>query len=85
MCISTCSSFNKSLAALHTLLHLHNRSRLKNEMANLDQQGGGSRYISGSGEAPLQRKGCLLLLHKEGTRLAFVLQEKRCTRSSRGC
>ncbi|KAF7204951.1 putative GTP-binding protein 6 [Nothobranchius furzeri] len=26
------------------------RSRLKNEMANLDQQGGGSRYIGGSGE-----------------------------------
>ncbi|XP_072295192.1 putative GTP-binding protein 6 [Eucyclogobius newberryi] len=26
------------------------KSRLKNEMANLDQQGGGSRYIGGSGE-----------------------------------
>ncbi|XP_023122836.1 putative GTP-binding protein 6 isoform X2 [Amphiprion ocellaris] len=26
------------------------RSRLKNEVANLDQQGGGSRYIGGSGE-----------------------------------
>ncbi|XP_072246156.1 putative GTP-binding protein 6 isoform X2 [Leuresthes tenuis] len=26
------------------------RSRLKNEMVNLDQQGGGSRYIGGSGE-----------------------------------
>ncbi|XP_053083993.1 putative GTP-binding protein 6 isoform X2 [Pangasianodon hypophthalmus] len=26
------------------------RSRLKNEVANLDQQGGGSRYIMGSGE-----------------------------------
>lgn len=26
------------------------RSRLRNEMANLDQQGGGSRYIGGSGE-----------------------------------
>ncbi|XP_024134598.1 putative GTP-binding protein 6 [Oryzias melastigma] len=26
------------------------RSRLKNEMSNLDQQGGGSRYIGGSGE-----------------------------------
>lgn len=26
------------------------RSRLKNEMADLDQQGGGSRYIGGSGE-----------------------------------
>lgn len=29
------------------------RSRLKNEMANLDQQGGGSRYIGGSGNKPL--------------------------------
>lgn len=28
------------------------RSRLKNEISNLDQQGGGSRYIGGSGNIP---------------------------------
>ncbi|XP_054458966.1 putative GTP-binding protein 6 [Anoplopoma fimbria] len=30
------------------------RSRLKNEMANLDQQGGGARYIGGSGETLME-------------------------------
>ncbi|KAJ8253166.1 hypothetical protein GJAV_G00209840 [Gymnothorax javanicus] len=30
------------------------RSRLRNELANLDQQGGGSRYIMGSGETMME-------------------------------
>ncbi|XP_032382649.1 putative GTP-binding protein 6 [Etheostoma spectabile] len=36
------------------------RSRLKNEMANLDQQGGGSRYIGGSGETLMEVQQRLL-------------------------
>ncbi|XP_028443598.1 putative GTP-binding protein 6 [Perca flavescens] len=36
------------------------RSRLKNEMANLDQQGGGSRYIGGSGETLIEVQQRLL-------------------------
>jgi len=36
------------------------RSRLKNEMANLDQQGGGSRYIMGSGKETLNPEAFLI-------------------------
>uniref|UniRef100_A0A7N9AT66 Putative GTP-binding protein 6 n=1 Tax=Mastacembelus armatus TaxID=205130 RepID=A0A7N9AT66_9TELE len=36
------------------------RSRLKNEFANLDQQGGGSRYIGGSGETQYEVQQRLL-------------------------
>lgn len=36
------------------------RSRLKNEVANLDQQGGGSRYIMGSGETMMEVQQRLL-------------------------
>ncbi|XP_056411822.1 putative GTP-binding protein 6 [Hyla sarda] len=36
------------------------RSRLKNEMAHLDQQGGGSRYIMGSGETFMEIQQRLL-------------------------
>ncbi|XP_029282194.1 LOW QUALITY PROTEIN: putative GTP-binding protein 6 [Cottoperca gobio] len=36
------------------------RSRLRNEMANLDQQGGGSRYIGGSGETLMEVQQRLL-------------------------
>uniref|UniRef100_A0A671VUK9 Putative GTP-binding protein 6 n=1 Tax=Sparus aurata TaxID=8175 RepID=A0A671VUK9_SPAAU len=36
------------------------RSRLKNEIANFDQQGGGSRYIGGSGETLLEIQQRLL-------------------------
>ncbi|XP_070817608.1 putative GTP-binding protein 6 [Chaetodon trifascialis] len=36
------------------------RSRLKNEVAHLDQQGGGSRYIGGSGETLLEVQQRLL-------------------------
>ncbi|XP_077572731.1 putative GTP-binding protein 6 [Stigmatopora nigra] len=36
------------------------RSRLKNEILNLDQQGGGSRYIGGSGETQLEVRQRLL-------------------------
>ncbi|KAG5275994.1 hypothetical protein AALO_G00126770 [Alosa alosa] len=36
------------------------RSRLKNEVANLDQQGGGSRYIMGSGETAMEVQQRLL-------------------------
>ncbi|XP_038127661.1 putative GTP-binding protein 6 isoform X1 [Cyprinodon tularosa] len=41
------------------------RSRLKNEMADLDQQGGGSRYIGGSGET-LYEVQQRLLKEREG-------------------
>ncbi|XP_062412498.1 putative GTP-binding protein 6 [Sardina pilchardus] len=36
------------------------RSRIKNEVANLDQQGGGSRYIMGSGETAMEVQQRLL-------------------------
>ncbi|KAM9832554.1 putative GTP-binding protein 6 [Neosynchiropus ocellatus] len=36
------------------------RSRLRNDVANLDQQGGGNRYISGSGETLLEVQQRLL-------------------------
>ncbi|KAG7467200.1 hypothetical protein MATL_G00150770 [Megalops atlanticus] len=36
------------------------RSRLRNELANLDQQGGGSRYIMGSGETLMEVQQRLL-------------------------
>ncbi|XP_037626995.1 putative GTP-binding protein 6 isoform X2 [Sebastes umbrosus] len=36
------------------------RSRLRNEIANLDQQGGGSRYIGGSGETLIEVQQRLL-------------------------
>lgn len=35
------------------------RSRLKNEIAHLDQQGGGSRYIGGSGNVKHLSDGCV--------------------------
>lgn len=43
--ICTFDQFNASLYYFE-----HIRSRLRNEVANLDQQGGGSRYIMGSGK-----------------------------------
>uniref|UniRef100_A0A4W6E005 GTP binding protein 6 (putative) n=1 Tax=Lates calcarifer TaxID=8187 RepID=A0A4W6E005_LATCA len=39
------------------------RSRLKNEIANMDQQGGGSRYIGGSGETLYEVQQRLLKEH----------------------
>lgn len=41
-------TFDQFNASLYFFEHI--RSRLRNEVANLDQQGGGSRYIMGSGK-----------------------------------
>ncbi|XP_070688883.1 putative GTP-binding protein 6 [Pempheris klunzingeri] len=54
------------------------RSRLKNEMANLDQQGGGTRYIGGSGETLLEVQQRLLKEREGRIRLALEkLRKKR--------
>ncbi|XP_005923496.1 putative GTP-binding protein 6 [Haplochromis burtoni] len=54
------------------------RSRLKNEMANLDQQGGGSRYIGGSGETLYEIQQRLLKEREIKIRLALEkLRKKR--------
>ncbi|XP_029939619.1 putative GTP-binding protein 6 isoform X2 [Salarias fasciatus] len=54
------------------------RSRLKNEMANLDQQGGGSRYIGGSGETLYEVQQRLLKEREMKIRSALAkLQKKR--------
>lgn len=47
----TASSLNAitNWVSIHVLFH-DERSRLKNEIANLDQQGGRSKYIGGSGK-----------------------------------
>ncbi|XP_047231355.1 putative GTP-binding protein 6 [Girardinichthys multiradiatus] len=51
------------------------RSRLKNEMADLDQQGGGSRYIGGSGETlyEVQQR----LLKEREMKIRFSLEKLR--------
>ncbi|XP_033821509.1 putative GTP-binding protein 6 [Periophthalmus magnuspinnatus] len=54
------------------------RSRLKNEIANLDQQGGGSRYIGGSGETLYEVQHRLLKERELKIRLALdKLRRKR--------
>ncbi|KAM4629002.1 putative GTP-binding protein 6 [Polymixia lowei] len=54
------------------------RSRLKNEMANLDQQGGGSRYIGGSGETLIEVQQRLLKEREMKIRSALErLRKKR--------
>ncbi|PWA14452.1 hypothetical protein CCH79_00011130 [Gambusia affinis] len=51
------------------------RSRLKNDMADLDQQGGGARYIGGSGETlyEVQQR----LLKERETRIRLALERLR--------
>ncbi|XP_008405835.1 putative GTP-binding protein 6 isoform X3 [Poecilia reticulata] len=51
------------------------RSRLKNDMADLDQQGGGARYIGGSGETlyEVQQR----LLKERETRIRSALEKLR--------
>lgn len=54
------------------------RSRLKNEIANLDQQGGGSRYIGGSGETLVEVQQRLLKEREMKIRSALEkLRKKR--------
>ncbi|XP_056132494.1 putative GTP-binding protein 6 [Lampris incognitus] len=54
------------------------RSRLKNEMAHLDQQGGGSRYIGGSGETFIEVQQRLLKEREMKIRAALErLRKKR--------
>ncbi|XP_076870855.1 putative GTP-binding protein 6 [Brachyhypopomus gauderio] len=54
------------------------RSRLKNEVANLDQQGGGSRYIMGSGETLYEIQQRLLKERELKIRTALeCLRKKR--------
>ncbi|XP_035997425.1 putative GTP-binding protein 6 isoform X2 [Fundulus heteroclitus] len=54
------------------------RSRLKNEMADLDQQGGGSRYIGGSGETLYEVQQRLLKERENKIRSALErLRKKR--------
>ncbi|XP_029906201.1 putative GTP-binding protein 6 [Myripristis murdjan] len=51
------------------------RSRLRNELANLDQQGGGARYIGGSGETftEVQQR----LLKEREMKIRFALERLR--------
>lgn len=51
------------------------RSRLKHEVANLDQQGGGSRYIMGSGETLLEVQQ--RLLKERELKIRFALERLR--------
>ncbi|KAM9384699.1 putative GTP-binding protein 6 [Pholidichthys leucotaenia] len=51
------------------------RSRLKNELANLDQQGGGARYIGGSGETLFEVQ--LRLLKEREMKIRSTLEELR--------
>lgn len=51
------------------------RSRLKNEMANLDQQGGGSRYIGGSGETLMEVQ--VRLLKEREMKIRSALEKLR--------
>ncbi|KAM7012005.1 putative GTP-binding protein 6 [Tautogolabrus adspersus] len=54
------------------------RSRLRNEIANLDQQGGGARYIGGSGETLLEVQQRLLKEREMKIRSALEkLRKKR--------
>lgn len=54
------------------------RSRLKNEIANLDQQGGGARYIGGSGETLMEVQQRLLKEREMKIRSALEkLRKKR--------
>ncbi|XP_075937655.1 putative GTP-binding protein 6 [Anarhichas minor] len=55
------------------------RSRLKNEMANLDQQGGGSRYIGGSGETLMEVQQ--RLLREREMKIRSALEKLRRKRS----
>ncbi|XP_053313488.1 putative GTP-binding protein 6 [Spea bombifrons] len=55
------------------------RSSLKNEMAHLDQQGGGSRYIMGSGETFLEIQQ--RLLKERETKIKNALEKLRRTRN----
>ncbi|KAK0146176.1 putative GTP-binding protein 6 [Merluccius polli] len=70
-----------SLAEIPLLsLEIHDldRSRLKNEVANLDQQGGGNRYIGGSGETLLEFQQRLLKEREMKIRVALErLRRKR--------
>ncbi|XP_034064131.1 putative GTP-binding protein 6 [Gymnodraco acuticeps] len=61
------------------------RSRLRNEMANLDQQGGGSRYIGGSGETLLEVQQRLLKEREMKIRLALekLRRKRKLLRSQR--
>ncbi|KAL6107622.1 gtpbp6 [Pungitius sinensis] len=61
------------------------RSRLKNEMANLDQQGGGSRYIGGSGETLMEVQQRLLRERELKIRSALekLRRKRRLLRSQR--
>nr|XP_006639287.2 PREDICTED: putative GTP-binding protein 6 [Lepisosteus oculatus] len=55
------------------------RSQLKNDLANLDQQGGGSRYIMGSGETFMEVQQRLLKERELKLRAALEkLKRKRC-------
>ncbi|XP_020488561.1 putative GTP-binding protein 6 isoform X2 [Labrus bergylta] len=54
------------------------RSRLRNEITNMDQQGGGARYIGGSGETLLEVQQRLLKEREMKIRLALEkLRKKR--------
>lgn len=61
------------------------RSRLRNEMANLDQQGGGSRYIGGSGETLMEVQQRLLKEREMKIRLALekLRRKRKLLRSQR--
>ncbi|KAM8875044.1 putative GTP-binding protein 6 isoform 2-T3 [Spinachia spinachia] len=61
------------------------RSRLKNEMADLDQQGGGSRYIGGSGETLTEVQQRLLRERELKIRSALekLRRKRRLLRSQR--
>ncbi|XP_041114835.1 putative GTP-binding protein 6 [Polyodon spathula] len=53
------------------------RSRLRNELANLDQQGGGSRYIMGSGETFMEVQQRLLKERELKIRAALEKLKKK--------
>ncbi|XP_061680369.1 putative GTP-binding protein 6 isoform X3 [Syngnathoides biaculeatus] len=61
------------------------RSRLKNEFLNLDQQGGGARYIGGSGETQLEVQQRLLRERETKIRSALekLSRKRRLLRSRR--
>lgn len=61
------------------------RSRLRNKMANLDQQGGGSRYIGGSGETLMEVQQRLLKEREMKIRLALekLRRKRKLLRSQR--
>ncbi|KAK5870340.1 hypothetical protein PBY51_024985 [Eleginops maclovinus] len=61
------------------------RSRLRNEMANLDQQGGGARYIGGSGETLMEVQQRLLKEREMKIRSALekLRRKRKLLRSQR--